>query len=73
MAGSRLGGTASCSGVRLVARAGLLLAPFAAFAPWHATPAGLTLPAGLVELHSPDDARAPARSTATWASAAVTA
>ncbi|MEU7589471.1 hypothetical protein AB0A95_24625 [Micromonospora sp. NPDC049230] len=37
-----------------VALAGLLLAMVAAFAPWHATLAG-TAPAGLVELHSPND------------------
>ncbi|WP_410811831.1 hypothetical protein [Micromonospora sp. 067-2] len=38
--------------VGAVALAGLLLAMVAAFAPWHATPAG-NAPAGLVELHSP--------------------
>ncbi|MEU7755394.1 hypothetical protein AB0B57_07970 [Micromonospora sp. NPDC049101] len=37
-----------------VALAGLLLAMVAAFAPWHATLAG-DAPAGLVELHSPDN------------------
>ncbi|MFC5922156.1 hypothetical protein [Micromonospora vulcania] len=37
-----------------VAFAGLLLAVVAAFAPWHVTPAG-DAPAGLVELHGPDD------------------
>ncbi|MGC4880634.1 hypothetical protein ACLQ26_30705 [Micromonospora sp. DT43] len=37
-----------------VGLAGLLLAIFAAFAPWHATPAG-NAPAGLVELRSPGD------------------
>ncbi|MFG2048241.1 hypothetical protein ACGFIW_12525 [Micromonospora sp. NPDC048935] len=37
-----------------VALVGLLLAMVAAFAPWHATLAG-NAPAGLVELHGPDD------------------
>ncbi|MFI7604193.1 hypothetical protein ACIBTV_03620 [Micromonospora sp. NPDC049366] len=40
--------------VLVVALAGLLLAMAAAFAPWHATPAG-PAPAGLVELRSPGD------------------
>ncbi|MCF0095471.1 hypothetical protein AB0B39_16085 [Micromonospora sp. NPDC049114] len=40
--------------VAAVGLAGLLLAMVAAFAPWHAT-AGGNAPAGLVELHSPDD------------------
>ncbi|MFG3557655.1 hypothetical protein ACGGAQ_25060 [Micromonospora sp. NPDC047557] len=40
--------------VAAVGLAGLLLAMVAAFAPWHATPAG-NAPAGLVELRSPGD------------------
>ncbi|MEU1751883.1 hypothetical protein ABZ436_04360 [Micromonospora matsumotoense] len=41
-----------------VAGAGLLLAMVAAFAPWHPRP-GRPAPAGLVELHSPDEGRPP--------------
>ncbi|WP_375372824.1 hypothetical protein [Micromonospora sp. S-DT3-3-22] len=41
-----------------VAGAGLLLAMVAAFAPWHPRP-GRAAPAGLVELHSPDEGRPP--------------
>ncbi|MEU7619914.1 hypothetical protein AB0M91_16950 [Micromonospora rifamycinica] len=39
-----------------VAGAGLLLAMVAAFAPWHPRP-GRAAPAGLVELHTPDEER----------------
>ncbi|MEU1885012.1 hypothetical protein [Micromonospora sp. WMMD987] len=40
--------------VLAVAGAGILLAMVAAFAPWHPRP-GRTAPAGLVELHTPDE------------------
>ncbi|MFJ6198389.1 hypothetical protein [Micromonospora sp. NPDC092111] len=45
--------------VLAVAGAGLLLAMVAAFAPWHPRP-GRVAPAGLVELHSPDEEHPPA-------------
>ncbi|MEV4480627.1 hypothetical protein AB0K04_20040 [Micromonospora coxensis] len=45
--------------VLAVAGAGLLLAMVAAFAPWHPR-TGRPAPAGLVELHSPGGATAPA-------------
>ncbi|TDC82589.1 hypothetical protein E1193_11300 [Micromonospora sp. KC606] len=45
--------------VLAVAGAGLLLAMVAAFAPWHPRP-GRGAPVGLVELHSPGGAGAPA-------------
>ncbi|MFI9639449.1 hypothetical protein ACIG87_05165 [Micromonospora sp. NPDC051925] len=44
--------------VLAVAGAGLLLAVVAAFAPWHPRP-GRAAPAGLVELHSPDEGHQP--------------
>ncbi|MEH1168033.1 hypothetical protein V6V47_21880 [Micromonospora sp. CPCC 205539] len=55
-----MAGEASSGAVRelilvvALALAGLVLAVVAAFAPWHAMPAG-NAPAGLVELHSPGD------------------